>query len=67
MAPSPLPAVEQLEASLGSAVGAAHKLMLLRGAAEHVSAHAPLPAAHVAVATQYTVQLLDLSCAAGAP
>ena len=60
MSPTPLAAIEALEAALGGAVGAGQKMMILRGAAEHVQAQAPLPAAHMAVATQYTVELLDL-------
>jgi hypothetical protein len=32
----------------------------LRGALEHVRHGAPLPGAHLAVATQYVVELLDL-------
>lgn len=60
MARTPLPALEQLEATLGAAVEGARRLALLKGALEHVAARAPLPAAHMAVATQYTAEVLDL-------
>ncbi|GIL43382.1 hypothetical protein Vafri_1155 [Volvox africanus] len=55
-----LPALESIEAALNSAVEGNKKIMMLRGAIEHVNAAAPLPAAHIAVATQYTAEVLDL-------
>ncbi|GLI68802.1 hypothetical protein VaNZ11_013301 [Volvox africanus] len=59
-APKSLPALESIEAALNSAVEDNKKLVMLRGALEHVNAAAPLPAAHIAVATQYTAEVLDL-------
>ncbi len=40
---------------------ACQQLLPLAGATEHVRAGAPLPAAHVAAAAQYTVQYVDLN------
>ncbi|EFJ44823.1 hypothetical protein VOLCADRAFT_106214 [Volvox carteri f. nagariensis] len=60
MAKTPLPALESLEAALNKAVEGTRRLAMLRGALEHLSAAAPLPAAHIAVATQYTAEVLDL-------
>ncbi|GLC35957.1 hypothetical protein PLESTB_000523300 [Pleodorina starrii] len=60
MARAPLPALESLQAALTSAVEGSKRLIMLRGALEHVNTAAPLPAAHIAVATQYTAEVLDL-------
>ncbi|KAG2499184.1 hypothetical protein HYH03_002765 [Edaphochlamys debaryana] len=57
---TPLPALAALEASLAGALEGSRRLLLLRGALEHVVAGAALPAAHLAVATQYTAEVLDL-------
>ena len=51
---------ERLLGCLQLQVMACQKLVPLLGCAEHIRQQAPLPAAHVAAATQYTVELLDL-------
>ncbi|GIL72608.1 hypothetical protein Vretimale_4336 [Volvox reticuliferus] len=60
MARKSLPALESMETALNSAMEGNTKLIMLRGALEHVNSAAPLPAAHIAVATQYTAEVLDL-------
>ena len=55
------PCLEQLLKSLQLQVSASQRLLPLLGCAEHIRQQAKLPAAHVAAATQYTVELLDLS------
>ncbi|GFR41391.1 hypothetical protein Agub_g2030, partial [Astrephomene gubernaculifera] len=60
MTRTPLPALESLERSLRGAVAGSRRLLELRGALEHMQAAAPLPGAHMAVATQYTAEVLDL-------
>ncbi len=46
--------------ALGAQVKASQQLMPLAGAVEHVRAALPLPAAHVAAASQYTVQVISV-------
>ncbi|KXZ56405.1 hypothetical protein GPECTOR_1g360 [Gonium pectorale] len=60
MARGPMPALEAIEAALARAVEGTRRLVTLRGALEHIQAAAPLPSAHIAVATQYTAEVLDL-------
>jgi len=61
MAKEPLPCLDRLLESLTQQITACQHLLPLLGCAEHIQQRAPLPAAHVAAATQYTVELLDLS------
>jgi hypothetical protein len=60
--PASLAALAALAAQQAGQCG---QLLALLGAAEHVRAGAPLPAAHAAAASQYVVQLIDLGIAAG--
>ena len=61
MSKTPSPHFERMQTALRVQVGACQQLLPLQGAADHIRCQAPLPAAHVAAATQYTVELLDLS------
>ena len=54
------PAVGRLMTCIKTGVLTCQQLMPLLGATEHIRQRAPLPAAHVAAATQYTVELLSL-------
>ena len=55
-----VPAVPALERCLRQQLNGSQQLLPLLGTVEHIEQQAPLPAAHVAAATQYTVELLDL-------
>lgn len=57
---APSPALQSLEAALAAALEGGGRLAALRGTLEHMAAAAPLPAAHMAVAAQYTAEVLDL-------
>jgi len=59
----PLASLLQLVSLSQRQVGLCQQLLPLVGAAEHVRSQAPLPAAHVAAAAQYTVQYIDLGIA----
>jgi hypothetical protein len=54
------PLVERLAAAVSCQAAATSRLLPLKGVAEHMAANAPLPEAHVATASRYTVELLDL-------
>eukprot|EP00798_Chlamydomonas_sp_ICE-L_P011494 gene11494-34211_t len=60
MASTPCPHLELISNRLGVQVPACEKLVALKGATDHVRSQAPLPAAHIAAATQYTVEVIDL-------
>ncbi|KAG1654607.1 hypothetical protein FOA52_009533 [Chlamydomonas sp. UWO 241] len=60
MARQPHPALPALAGALRDQMGACQQLLPLLGTAEHIRHAAPLPHPHVAAATQYTVELLDL-------
>ena len=61
MSKEPQPCLDRLLECLMQQISACQHLLPLLGCAEHIQQRAPLPAAHVAAATQYTVELLDLS------
>ena len=50
-----------LQRALATQVEACQKLLPLQGAAEHMRSGATLPAAHMASAMQYTIELVDLT------
>ncbi len=56
----------ELQRALATQVEACQKLLPLQGAAEHMRSGAALPAAHMASAMQYTIELVDLTIRAPA-
>lgn len=60
MAKQPPAALQGLQMALKTKVEACQQLLPLQGAIEHVRAGAPLPHAHVAASTMYTVEYVDL-------
>lgn len=54
------PLIERLASAVGAHTSGSASLLSLKGIAEHMQSHAPLPEAHIAAATSYTVEMLDL-------
>ena len=58
--PAAGPLLRRLQLSLVQEVGAASKLMRLKGVVDHMALGAPLPAVAEAASSEYTLELLDL-------